>query len=157
MKRVFLAAMAAALMSCGGNNTEQNQEPAETALPPSKSINQDVMVATGENVVFFMPSEERLEELKKSNPNIEADLESFKMFMKASQSFLKAKNINFFESMENSIKLKVSESQFYLINAEGVKEGYGVSLAKLNAKPLTLQGIKDEKLFEEEARKYYGM
>lgn len=147
--------MVAALMSCGGN-ADQNQKPSDAVLPSSKTVNQNMMVANGENVVFFYPSAERLEELKATNPNIEAELQQFKANMEEAKHYLKGKNINFFESEETAIKLAVSEDQYNMVNVGGVAAGYGVAMARLDAKPLILQGMISAEEFHKQAASFYS-
>lgn len=130
------------LMACGGN-TEQNQttNSAETVLTPSKTVNQDYMIATGENVIFFVPSADRIEAVKESNPNIDSELVEFKKVAEEAKEELQDRGISFFDSEEASFKLMITEKQFFIINAAGVKKGYGVAMSKLNKQPQVIQGM----------------
>jgi hypothetical protein len=134
-------ALIAGMTACSEDqNKNQPQVPTETVLPSTKTVNQDYMVATGENVVFFVPSNARMEDVKATNPSIEAELQEFLSFIEEAKKALDTRKISYMISEEASFKLKINDNQFHMINATGVKEGYGIAMSKLNKRPLILKG-----------------
>jgi hypothetical protein len=140
-----------------GENTENASKPTETALPASGVGDNNFFKATGEVVVIFEPSPSRskiLEESKDSTYTL--NKRRFNAEAKFLQSKITSGGRQAYLSQEDDIKINVSQNQVYLVYAAGVKGGYGVAMAKLNAEPKLIIGIPTVEELEKEMNAYYG-
>lgn len=156
---IIAATVALSIYGCKESNTQQSdasQPKQEAALAAEGVADNNVFYAKGEVIVFFEPT---LEEAKSFE---EKGGEEFKKNMKAFQTAnaeyidrLAKMGINAYTSREKNIKINVSESQFYVVHAGGVQEGYGVAMAKLNETPKVIHGIPSWEELEKEVKAYY--
>jgi hypothetical protein len=156
---ILVSSFALLLGACADapkSEMEANAKP-EVALPQSGKADNNVFYATGEVVVFFEPSLERAKQLEEEGGR-EFEMQK-RAFQKANAEYmekLEAMGIVAYKSREKNIKINVSETQFYVVQTSGVKEGYGVAMAKLNAQPKILKGIPTWEELEKEVKAYYG-
>ena len=148
--------------SCGGPGSGNDANGADSTavkeapvLPPSGVESDQIFKTTGEVIVYFYPDKVRLAELKKTNKNIEKELEDFRLFIANTKAIAEQKSRLVMESDENDIKLTVTEDQVNFINALGVKAGYGVVFARHKKKPLVIQGAVSVEEFKNQLEEYY--
>ena len=133
------------LFSC--NNEQSSSRPAEPIKPdvvlPNGGVgDNNVFRATGEVVVIFEPSPTRAAELTEKGEAV--FLKNKSIFEKSKTEYLeRLKQLGrpAFVSQEDDIKLSVSEKQFYVVNAAGISEGYGIAMTKFGAAPLVIKGL----------------
>lgn len=148
--------------SCGGpgggndaNGADSTAVKEAPVLPPSGVEAPQMFKTTGEVIVYFYPDKVRLAELKKTNKNIEKELQDFRVFIANTKAIAEQKSGLVMESDENDIKLAVTEEQVNYINTLGVKVGYGVVFARHKKSPLVIQGTVSEEEFKNQLEEYY--
>lgn len=149
--------------SCGNSNNNNNSQPEqqtpqakqEAALPAGSSVSDGVFRGTGEIVVFFEPSNERMRDLRKDKDFMN-NYGRFADFRTAAMAFAQKSGRTASMSNQDDVKITVTDSEKYVIYAPGIPEGFGVILAKKGAEPKILRGITDMIRFERELTEYYN-
>ncbi len=136
---ILFICCAIVFFGCGENKPQEAAK--ETPLNFGVEVENTYMRTTGEVVVFFEPSEQRLATLRETTPDIDSKLESFKAFKAKAIELCKERKLNYTESNQDDVKLTVTDSQITLINVANIPEGFGVIIGRVGKQPAILRGI----------------
>lgn len=163
IKMIFsLSVLMLVLITTGCNSSQEkkNDEPTTKfvaqPLPPSFTNENGVAKITGEVIVFFSPSDKRLQEMGWSESETKEKSKSFDDLYRSVLADLQSSNHKIYRSTDDFLKISISNEEVISINTQGVKEGFGIVLTRTNTKNKIISGIVSKSDLMKEIKAYYN-
>jgi hypothetical protein len=134
------------------SGVQQQPEKVET-LPPSIRPEKDILMTTGEVVVFFQPAESSWDTLKITNPEDYKRKSDFRTIAGNCISQLKEEGVTASYTEENVIAMKITPTEDFMIQAPLVKSIFSVAVSKQGMPPQIIKGFKTQEDYILEIKK----
>jgi hypothetical protein len=159
MKKVILigiVSLSILFNSCNNTDTP-NPAPVSTdkALSPSGVEDERMFIATGEVVIFFQPSRDRMSSWKGNQDSLQKSLQDFTNAFSTAQKTLAEMGISSYTTDKADVKVNISEQKFFVVNAAASQDGFGFIMTKLGEQPKVSLGAFTSEQVLEQAKAFY--
>ncbi len=139
------------LGSCGDANKKDDQVAIpDKVLAPSGIDDEKMFKATGEVVIFFQPSRERITSWEGDKDALVKSIEAFSASVVSAQKSLTELGISSYVTDKTDVKINISEQKFFVVNAGASKDGFGFIMTKMGNEPkVSLGSFTPEQVFEQ--------
>ena len=159
MKRVFVFCVFAfglLLNSCdSGQDPSANQVVPDKVLAASGREEEEMFFATGEVVIFFQPSRDKISDWKGDKDSLVKALGDYTNASTSAQKALAGMGISSYNTDKSDVKVNISEQKFYVVNAAASKDGFGFIMTKLGEQPKVSLGAFTSEQVIEQAKAFY--
>lgn len=160
MRKLFFYSMfCLSLCFCSCNNEDSAntaQAPTDRALAPSGVVDENMFKATGEVVIFFQPSRERITTWEGDKDALVKSMETFAAAVSAAQKTLTEMGISSYITDKSDVKVNISEQKFFVVNAGASKDGFGFIMTKLGNEPKVSLGAFTPEQVAEQSKAFYN-
>jgi len=154
---LMLISFSILLGSCGDANKKDDQAViSDKVLAPSGIDDEMMFKATGEVVVFFQPSRERITSWEGDKDELVKSLQSFTTAVTAAQKTLTEKGISSYITDKSDVKINISEQKFFVVNAGASKDGFGFIMTKMGNEPKVSLGTFTPEQVIEQSKAFYN-
>lgn len=146
------------LLFASCNNAETPNSP--TAVPdkvlvPSGTQDENMFKATGEVVIFFQPSREKIMAWEGDKGALQTSMQAYTAAVESAQKSLTEMGISSYTTDKSDVKINISEQKFFVVNAGASKDGFGFIMTKLGNDPKVSLGAFTPEQVVEQAKAFY--
>jgi outer membrane murein-binding lipoprotein Lpp len=158
-KLLFFIAVSASILFTGCADTANSNDVTvvpDRVLTSSGVEDEKIFKATGEVVVFFQPSREKITSWEGDKDALVKSIEAFSTTVASAQKSLSEMGISSYVTDKSDIKINISEQKFFVVNAGASKDGFGFIMTKMGNEPKVSLGAFTPEQVVEQSKAFYN-